>query len=106
MILLANSPAGLRGPGDPLGAPRISLLVLLFPSGPCKNLSQKDSALEGEALQTSHSGVSQRNDLYRQRLEPSNEDGSNAQLAADHLLRRAGAGRDDAAGAAADDRRR
>jgi hypothetical protein len=60
MIQLANSPAGLRGPQ----APRTVLLLLLFASFAGKKQQQKDRSLEGFALQTSQSGVSQQNDHY------------------------------------------
>src|SRR4051794_7822918 len=57
-ILLANSPAGLRGPA----APEKSSFVAAFCQLRWQKAATKNRSLEGFALQTSQSGVSQQND--------------------------------------------
>jgi hypothetical protein len=59
VIPLANSPAGAAGPQ----APEYSFLLLLLPASLAK-AATKDRSLEGLALQTSQSAVSQQKDVF------------------------------------------
>jgi hypothetical protein len=64
MILLANSPAGLRG----LQAPENSSFVAAFCQLRWQKAATKELSLEGEALLTSQLGVSQQNELWRRNV--------------------------------------